>query len=293
MTAREEGFLLLTSHLGDIGRKPLTFRQFRELIIRSMNYPALHGASAVTMEDMAQMGFRQDMAERTVALFAEKDRMKAYLRLAKKNGCKLVALSNPRYPGQLHLRLDMDAPTVLWAKGDLSLLGKPAIALVGSRDLNIENLRFAREVGRLAAKKGHVLISGNARGADQEAQESCIACGGEVISVVADGLTDKRMDPNILYLSEDSFDLEFSARRALSRNRIIHSLGSATFVAQSDYGKGGTWSGTYNNLKHNLSPVVCFDDGTAAMAQHQKMGARLITLEQLPEIIIQKTEENL
>ena len=293
MTAREEGFLLLTSHLGDLGRKPLTFRQFRELILRSMNYPALHGASTVTMEDMARMGFDRAMAERTVRLFSEKDRMKAYLRLAKKNGCSLVALSNPSYPEILTQRLAMDAPTVLWAKGDLSLLGKPAIALVGSRDLYLENLQFARQVGSLAAENGYVLISGNARGADQEAQAACIAHGGKVISVVADGLTDKRSDPSILYLSEDSFDLEFSSHCALKRNRIIHSLGSATFVAQSDYGKGGTWSGTYNNLKRNLSPVICFNDGSAAMAQYQKMGARLITMEQLPETIKQKTEENL
>jgi len=285
MTAREEGFLLLTSSLGDAQRKRLTFRQFRELIQRSKAHPALHNAETVTLEDMASMGFDREMSERTVGLFQEKDRMKAYLRLAKKNGCSLVALSNPHYPEILTQRLDMDAPTVLWAKGDLSLLEKPAIALVGSRDLYAENLHFARQVGKLTAENGFLLISGNARGADQEAQTACIAHGGKVICVVADSLTDKRTDSNILYLSEDSFDLHFSAQRALKRNRIIHSLGTATFVAQSNHGKGGTWNGTVHNLKRTLSPVFCFDDGSAAMAEYRKMGARLITMEQLPEII--------
>ena len=285
MTAREEGFLLLTSSLGDHQRKSLTFRQFRELIQRSKAHPALRNATTVTMEDMAAMGYDRKMAERVVGLFAEKERMNGYLRMAKRNGCALVALSNPHYPESL-IQLDMDAPTVLWAKGDLSLLEKPAIALVGSRNLYAENMGFARQVGRLSAEKGYVLVSGNARGADQEAQAACVAHGGKVICVVADGLTDKRTDPNILYLSEDSFDLEFSSQRALKRNRIIHSLVCATFVAQSDYGKGGTWSGTINNLKRNLSPVICFRDGSAAMAEYQKMGAKLITTEQLPEILI-------
>ena len=285
MTAREEGFLLLTSSLGDQLRKPLTFRQFRELIQRSKTQPNLRNAETVTLEDMAAMGFDREMSERAVGLFNEKDRMKGYLRLAKKNGCSLVALSNPRYPEILTQRLNMDAPTVLWAKGDLSLLERPVLALVGSRDLYAENLHFARQVGRLAAEKGFVLVSGNARGADQEAQTACIAHGGKVICVVADSLTDKRTDPNILYLSEDSFDLPFSATRALKRNRIIHSLGAATFVAQSNHGKGGTWNGTVHNLKRTLSPVICFQDGSSAMAEYQKMGARLITMEQLPEII--------
>lgn len=283
MTAREQGFLLLTSSLGDPLRKPLTFHQFRTLILRAKKLPAMREASTVTMENMAQMGYDQAMAERVVRLFSEKDRMAAYLRRAKKHGCSLVALTNPCYPAVLPERLDMDTPTVLWAKGDVSLLQKPAVALVGSRNLRLENLRFAREAGRQAARNGYVLVSGNARGADQEAQNACLEHGGQVISVVADSLADHRSDPNVLYLSEDSFDLDFSSRRALRRNRIIHSLGIITFVAQSDFGKGGTWDGTMKNLQKGYSPVYCFCDGSPAAEAFAHRGATPITIEQLPD----------
>ena len=171
----------------------------------------------------------------------------------------------------------MDCPTVLWGKGDLSLLFQPGIALVGSRDLDPENFVFARSVGRYAAENGFVLISGNARGADRAGQEAALAAGGKVVSVVADKLTDKKSDPNILYLSEDSFDLPFANHRALNRNRIIHSLGARTYVAQCNLGHGGTWDGTTKNLQHGWSPVYCFDDGSDASRELQNQGAELVT----------------
>lgn len=283
MTAREQGFLLLTSSLGDPGRKALTLRQFRNLILRAKELPELWNASDITMEDMAAMGYDAAMAERVVRLFSEKERMAAYLHLGKKYGCSLMALSNPMYPAILPQRLGLDTPSVLWTKGNTALLERPAIALVGSRDLHPENYWFAREVGCQAAKNGWVLVSGNARGSDRTAQDACLEMGGQVISVVADRLTDQPTTPNILYLSEDSFDLAFSSRRALRRNRIIHSLGLKTFVAQSALGKGGTWDGTINNLHHGWSLVYCCSDGSPASMEFQSQGAIAITTGQIAE----------
>ena len=100
-----------------------------------------------------------------------------------------------------------------------------------------------------AAEEGLTLVSGNARGADRTAQEACLAAGGRVISIVADELSKQARRRNLLYLSEDDFDGAFSTQRALSRNRCIHALGRMVFVAQSDFGHGGTWDGTVKNLR--------------------------------------------
>ena len=132
-------------------------------------------------------------------------------------------------------------------------------------------------MGRQAALQGYTLVSGNARGADKAAQNACLNAGGRVISVVADSLASHKAQKNMLFLSEDSFDEEFSAQRAISRNRVIHSLGLKTFVAQSDLGKGGTWDGTVKNLRFGWSSVYCFDDGSEAAAQLMQMGAEIIS----------------
>ena len=194
---------------------------------------------------------------------------------------------SPGYPAALRQRLGGEAPGVLWAKGDLSLLNTPAVALVGSRDLRPENRKFAEEAGRQAAKQGLTLISGNARGADVTAQNACLRAGGRVISIVADSLTSHSKKPNVLYLSEDGFDEAFSAQRALSRNRCIHAMGAAVLVAQANLQKGGTWDGTSKNLRFGWTPVCCFRDGSDAAMVLEQMGATPITmvdLQDLPEL---------
>jgi predicted Rossmann fold nucleotide-binding protein DprA/Smf involved in DNA uptake len=163
-------------------------------------------------------------------------------------------------------------------KGNTELLQKPCISLVGSRDIRQNNLIFAQEVGRQAAKQGYVLVSGNARGADRAAQLACLQAGGQIICVVADELTKRHPAENVLCISEDCFDAPFSSLRALSRNRLIHCLSDRIFVAQCDNGHGGTWDGTARNLKSGWSRVFCFQDGSDACSELMQMGADPIDL---------------
>lgn len=284
MNAREQGFLLLTSCLGDPERKPLTVAQFRNLTNRARLMEKPEADRSLKTEDILALGFDQAMARRILTLLSQTDRLEWYLEKAKKCGCLPVTRISSGYPAKLHHTLGAEAPGVLWAKGDMSLLERPAITLVGSRELGSENHRFACEAGKQAALQGYVLISGNARGADKAAQESCLAHGGSVISVVADRLETCREQPNMLYLSLDGFDIGFSPQRALLRNRVIHTLGQKTLVAQCGLRKGGTWDGTRQNLSKNWSSVFCFSDGSPASLELEQMGAVLIGTDALSDI---------
>ena len=108
--------------------------------------------------------------------------------------------------------------------------------------------------------------------------------GGQVISIVADVLSEHKKAENVLYLSEEGYDLTFSPQRALSRNRVIHSWGRLTLVAQCRKGVGGTWDGTVKNLKYNWTPVCCLDDGSPGSEELAQMGARLISGTQLQDL---------
>lgn len=281
MNQAERGFLLLSSCLGDPERRPLTTAQLRVLAERSWRMPAPDRERELEAGDLMALGYGRQQAERILALLAQEDVLEHYLNRGKRAGCVPLTRVSGEYPLRLRKRLGLDSPGVLWAKGDLSLLNGPMVALVGSRDLSGANEAFAREVGRQAARQGYTLISGNARGADRAAQYACLAGGGRVISVVADELADKTVRDRVLYLSEEDFDREFSAPRALSRNRVIHALGDKTLVAQCGYGTGGTWDGTARNLRFGWSPVFCFRDGSAAAAQLEQMGASLIEMADL------------
>lgn len=232
----------------------------------------------LTVKDLLELGYGAEAAEHILLLLSRQEQLDYYVNQGARWDCYPITRISKQYPVSLRNRLGNDCPGCLWAKGDSTLLERPAVALVGSRDLREENLRFAVEVGRQAARQGYVLISGNARGADRTAQESCLQHGGQVISIVADSLVNCKDTPGVLYLSEDGFDCGFSAVRALSRNRLIHSMGAITLVAQCGSGKGGTWTGTTQNLRHNWTPVFCFQDGSEGITRLSQMGANTVDI---------------
>ena len=283
MTAKEQGFLLLTSQLGDPDRRPLTTAQFRTLSRRVRGMARPTEQRELQEKDLLSLGYEPDMAHRILDLLRDRPLLDHYLLRGTRSGCTPLTRLTDHYPMAVRNRLGDDAPGCFWTKGDLSLLTMPAVALVGSRDIRDENLRFAQEVGKQAALQGFVLVSGNARGADKAAQQSCLEHGGQVIAVVADELDHRPIQENLLYLSEDSFDLPFSPQRALSRNRAIHCMGLRTFVAQTaDH--GGTWDGSMRNLRHGWSPLYCYHDGTPAMKTLIGMGAEGISIVDLHDI---------
>lgn len=284
MNAREEGFLLLGSSLGNPERKCLTTAQLRTLATRvAVSERSLQDRD-LTLADLTALGYGPEMAARILALLDSSELLQHYLQKGGRCGCMPITRVSAAYPAQLRKRLGLDSPGVLWAKGNLSILAKPAVALVGSRDIKAENEAFAAKAGFEAARQGYVLLSGNARGADRTAQRACLDAGGQVISIVADELNKQSPQPNVLYVSEEGFDSPFSSIRALSRNRVIHALAEKALVAQCSLGSGGTWSGTVQNLRGGWSPVFCFRDGSEASLQLEQLGAQLIDITALEDL---------
>lgn len=284
MTAAEQGFLLLSSHLGDPERRPLTVAQLRELsrAVRRMDPP--EGDWELTEKDLRAMGCDRAFAQRVLRLLDQQEQLQWYLEKGRRYGCIPLTRYHGRYPLRVRKQLALEAPGSLWAKGDLTLLQTPCMSLVGSRDLAPENRAFAEAVGAQAAKQGFTLVSGNARGADRTAQDSCLAHGGRVICIVADTLQACSEREAVLYLSEDGFDLPFSPQRALSRNRVIHTLSPVIFVAQCTLEKGGTWDGTCKNLRYGWSSVYCFRDESAAFQELTQMGAVPVSYRDLADL---------
>ena len=284
MTGAERGFLLLCCHLGNPERRPLSPAQLRKLARRVRDAEKPTGDRELEVRDLRALGYGEADAARIVSLLSEEALLDRYLARAAKFGCVPLTLLTPGYPRRILDALGDDAPGCIWARGDLSLLQRPGVALVGSRDLRPKNQAFARQTGVQAARQGLTLISGNARGADRTAQNSALAAGGGVISIVADRLTDHVPMGKVLYLSEEGFDLEFSSLRALSRNRCIHALGIAAIAAQCSLRTGGTWDGSVKNLRFGWSPLYVFDDGSESAKLLEQMGASPIGFEQLEDL---------
>lgn len=286
MTGPEQGFLLLTSQLGDPNRRPLTTSQFRNLAKRVADTDREIAVRELKVSDLERLGYDEEMSQRIFSLLSGGNQLREYVRRAENCDCFPITRLNAYYPLSVRKRMGLDSPGVLWAKGDINLLNQPAIAVIGSRELGEENRVFAETAGRQAAKQGYVLVSGNARGADMAAQQAALDAGGQVISVVADSLQTKPLVRNMLYLSLDEFDAAFSAQRALRRNHVIHTLGTLTVAAQCTLGKGGTWDGILANLKNGWTPVCCYTDGSRESIELQNRGVQGIALSELADLAL-------
>ena len=216
----------------------------------------------VTVKDVRRLGYSEYEAGHIVSLLGRERQLDGYLLAAEKAGVTVITRLDNRFPRKLREQLGARCPAALFCRGDLRLLQRPCISVVGSRHLASPGAQFAAQAGRLAAREGFTLCSGDAMGADRTAQEACLSNGGSVLIFPATELVYCPVRENVLYAAEGGFELGFSAQRALGRNRFIHAMGEKTLVAQTSFGKGGTWNGSLDNLQHEYSPLFVFDDGS-------------------------------
>ena len=262
MRQTERGLLLLCCPLGDPMAGALSLAQARELSrrARAAGIGEEDPFRDVTVKDVRRLGYSEYEAGHIVSLLGRERQLDGYLLAAEKADVAVITRLDARFPQRLREQLGARCPAALFCRGDLRLLQRPCISVVGSRHLASPGAQFAAQAGRLAAREGFTLCSGDAMGADRTAQEACLRGGGSVLIFPATELVYCPARENVLYAAEGGFELGFSAQRALGRNRFIHAMGAKTLVAQTGFGKGGTWSGSLDNLQHEYSPLFVFDD---------------------------------
>ena len=105
---------------------------------------------------------------------------------AESQGVQIVSAHDPRFPSQL--RSIPDPPVVLYVKGEMSALGHPAIAVVGTRDPTSFGAAAAERLGANLGARGFVVVSGLALGCDTAAHGGCLQSRGITVAVLAHGV---------------------------------------------------------------------------------------------------------
>ena len=156
-----------------------------------------------------------------------------------KLGAKWLALGQGLYP---RLLAEMeDAPPLLIAKGNLNLLDRQAVAIVGARNASAAACRFARGLAHQLGQHGLVVVSGLARGIDSAAHDGALESG--TVGVVAGGIDvfyppenearQTAMYERGLVLAEMPPGTEPRARHFPYRNRIIAGIAAGTVVIEA------------------------------------------------------------
>ena len=101
-------------------------------------------------------------------------------------GGQIISLEDEAYPERL--REIYDPPSVLWIRGDVSLLSRPGIAIVGTRHPSPYGTGMAEMLSRDLANRRLVIFSGMARGVDTAAHKGALEAGGKTVAVWGTGI---------------------------------------------------------------------------------------------------------
>jgi DNA processing protein len=96
------------------------------------------------------------------------------------------AITLPEYPPLL--REIPDPPLALHYSGDVSLLARASVAIVGSRRATPYGVNAAAQLARDLVGAGLVVVSGMARGIDAAAHHAALDAGGTTIAVLGTGI---------------------------------------------------------------------------------------------------------
>ncbi len=122
--------------------------------------------------------FIADGRARTAAL--------AELQRTEEAGGSIITPANEDYPQRL---LEIyDPPAVLWVRGNLSLLNRPGIAVVGTRHPSPYGSGMSEVLSRELSRRGLVILSGMARGVDTAAHKGALDVGGKTVAVWGTGI---------------------------------------------------------------------------------------------------------
>lgn len=226
---RDEAFarirLLRSPNIGPVS--------YRQLLAR-------FGNAANALDALPDLAARGGKAYRA----APADRIEDEIAAVKKAGARYLFLGSPEYPPPL-AEIE-SAPPILTVRGDVSVAGRPAVAMVGARNCSAAAVKLARDLATALAEEGFAVVSGLARGIDSAAHRGALSAGsggGGTVGVIASGIDiayppehadlQEQVASEGLLVAEQPPGTEPLARHFPSRNRIIAGLTAGTLVVEA------------------------------------------------------------
>jgi DNA processing protein len=197
-------------------------------------------------------GLRNESRE-AILRFSVKKRAESELKKVEELGFSLLTIRDEGYPPLLSEIVD--PPPIIYLKGEFPSPDEPTLAVVGTRTPTRYGRRATSELTGALASSGVVIISGLARGIDEEAHKSALSAGGKTIAVLGSGLDviyPKENEPLAERISEQGaviseFPLGTPPERGNFpvRNRVISGLSLGALVVEAWERSGALITGKY------------------------------------------------
>ncbi|MBT0607853.1 DNA-processing protein DprA [Aequorivita echinoideorum] len=171
----------------------------------------------------------------------------AELEFIEKNNIDVSFFQDKTYPEKL--KHCIDAPILIFTRGNIDLQNKKIISIVGTRKITTYGATFCTDLISELAPLDPVIISGLAYGVDICAHKAAIENNLQTLGCLAHGLNQfypkehskfsKKIEANGGFITEFWSSDTFDRNNFLKRNRIIAGLSEATIVIESAE-KGGS-----------------------------------------------------
>ncbi|MDR1532469.1 MAG: DNA-processing protein DprA [Clostridiales bacterium] len=290
LTNNAKAAVLLCSYLSinSVDVSPFTIREWNDLAKKLLDSSVKEPAGLISLsaaEIKAELNISSEMANRICKLLARGGNLAFSLEELERKAIFIVTRGDKEYPARLKQILGKNSPVLLYYCGDISLVNHKSIAIVGSRNIDIDGGNFARQLSEKAIREGYAICSGGAKGIDQISEETALSKGGYCVSFLSDSMSKKiRLKlyreniaaGRMLLISAVNPDAPFNVANAMNRNKYIYALSQSAFVIAADYNKGGTWSGAVENIKHEWVNTYVWDN------TRYKGNAQLIRMGALP-----------
>jgi DNA processing protein len=208
--------------------------------------PDLASLFRLSLTELESLNFPAPSAQ---FLFTGKARTEAERELVRMGEQKGVILTygDEEYPERL--REIFDPPPVLWVLGEVKLLARPSIAIVGTRHPTPYGTGMAEILARDLATHKMVILSGMARGVDTAAHKGALAAHGSTIAVWGTGIDviypkeNKSLAENILVsggtiVSEYRLGTFPAPQNFPKRNRILSGMSVGVLVVEAGENSG-------------------------------------------------------
>ena len=157
-------------------------------------------------------------------------------------------------------------PATIWRIGDLDVLNRPVVAIVGTRKASAYAERVTREISGALARAGACVVSGMALGIDGVAHVAALDAGGKTVAVLGTGVdlayppSHRRLHARIasegLLLSELPPGAHSHGGSFRMRNRLIAALAKLTIVVEAPVKSGALYTAQdANDLDRDVAVV--------------------------------------
>lgn len=199
------------------------------------------------------------------------------------DGVTIIPLNDKRYPESIKKKLKANTPPVIFCKGYLSLLNTKNVSIIGSRSIDDFSLMLTRSLASNLANIGYNVVSGYAKGIDTNAHLGALEANGTTTVVLSLGMKhlsikrdfkEHNWEQNTLFISQFLPFEKWSARNAMTRNKVVCGLSEAVIVMASgpERDEKGRMSGTFDAGKSALEMDIPVFVLTSTVMQNPPTG---------------------